>query len=197
MKKLFILISRFYLVFIAELQLVLLGVTKRKNYKVILLEMDLQSTAMYLMSSLGVIDRADFAVFIGTGLENSEVSKYLQWLKAWSRAGNGIPILVTKRKLPCNDPEYKAIHVAHIVRRTYGRRSFPACEIWLGATLEKIDNVKFPRINKTVFVYPFLNFKVSKYDIEQVRYTEVLSRANCLRWMEKNGFLLPTNITWI
>lgn len=66
---------------------------KRPEYKVISLGLGQQSTAMYLMSSLGVIERADYAIFADTGAESKATYSFFTWLKAWSEKNGGIPIL--------------------------------------------------------------------------------------------------------
>ncbi len=81
-----------------RLHLRLLGVPKKTNYKVISLGLGQQSTTMYLMSSRGTIERADFAVFADPGAESKATYKHLKWLRAWSKANNGIPIIVTGKK---------------------------------------------------------------------------------------------------
>ncbi len=211
-----------------RLRLSLLGVARKSNYKVISLGLGQQSTAMYLMSSLGVIERADFAVFADPGSESTATYKHLQWLKAWSKANNGIPILVTGKKSLYKDlirstrsgkkrfasipaftknargkvgmlrrqctEEYKTLLINRVIRRAYGlraRKRVPTTEVWLGITLEEIERAKFPRTNWMVFVYPFLNIKAFKHDFERVKYTEILRRVDCQKWMEKQGFPLP------
>lgn len=66
--------------------------------KVISLGLGLQSTAMYLMSSTGFIERADCAIFADPGAESVETYKYLDWLLKWAEENNGIPIYVDRSK---------------------------------------------------------------------------------------------------
>jgi|TARA_Y100000034_G_scaffold96945_1_gene118248 hypothetical protein len=58
--------------------------------KIISLGLGVQSTAMYLMSSLGQIDRADHAIFADPGGEHPDTYKNLDTLKNWSLKNDGI-----------------------------------------------------------------------------------------------------------
>jgi hypothetical protein len=64
--------------------------------KVFSLGLGVQSTAMYYLSSLGKLPRADFAIFADPGNEEPETYKYLQHLKIWQNQNNGIPIIIAK-----------------------------------------------------------------------------------------------------
>ena len=66
--------------------------------KVISLGVGVQSTAMYLMSSLGRIDRADHAIFADPGAELPRTYEILELLQDWAKYNNGIPIHVTDEK---------------------------------------------------------------------------------------------------
>ena len=66
--------------------------------KVISLGVGVQSTAMYLMSSLGRIDRADHAIFADPGAELPRTYEILELLKDWAKDNNGIPIHVTDER---------------------------------------------------------------------------------------------------
>lgn len=63
---------------------------------VLSLGMGVQSTAIYLMSSLGELPRIDFAVFADTGREKSGTMRYLEWLLKWREEHNGPEIIVKK-----------------------------------------------------------------------------------------------------
>ena len=65
--------------------------------KIISLGLGIQSTAMYIMSSLGQIDRADHAIFADPGAELPDTYKLWDYLNIWKERNNGIP-LVKKRK---------------------------------------------------------------------------------------------------
>ena len=63
--------------------------------KVISLGMGVQSTAMYMMSSKNIIERADHAVFADPGAELPRTYEILEYLQDWASLNNGIPIHVT------------------------------------------------------------------------------------------------------
>ena len=66
--------------------------------KVISLGMGVQSTALYMMSSLNYIDRADHAIFADPGAELPRTYEILEYLKDWTKYNNGIPIHVVNEK---------------------------------------------------------------------------------------------------
>ena len=51
--------------------------------KIISLGLGVQSTAMYLMSSLGYIDRADYAIFADPGAELPDTYQLWDYLTEW------------------------------------------------------------------------------------------------------------------
>lgn len=73
---------------------------KRFGHRVISLGLGQQSSALYLMSSMGVIERADYAIFADTGAESKATYLFFEWLKTWAIQHNGIPIVrVSKSNL--------------------------------------------------------------------------------------------------
>lgn len=69
-----------------------------KVKKIISLGLGVQSSALYLMSSMGELPRADYAVFADTGGESRGTYDYLKWLLDWKEKNNGIPIAICKEK---------------------------------------------------------------------------------------------------
>ena len=67
--------------------------------KCIALGMGVQSTAMYLMSSMGLMERADYAVFADPMSEHPETYKLLDWIIEWQEDNNGIPIYTCSNDL--------------------------------------------------------------------------------------------------
>jgi hypothetical protein len=65
---------------------------------VISLGMGVQSVAMYYMSSIGVLPRADYAIMADTGKERSTTYQYLEKLQGWQRQHHGIPIMVARQR---------------------------------------------------------------------------------------------------
>ena len=74
-----------------------------KNLKIISLGLGQQSTTLYLMSSLGQIPRADYAIFADPGAESQLTYDYLDWLLQWQKTNNGIPIIITGSKTIYDD----------------------------------------------------------------------------------------------
>jgi len=66
--------------------------------KVISLGLGVQSTAMYYMSSLGEIPRADYAIFSDTGGEKTATLEYLKYILKWQEDHKGIPIIIVNDK---------------------------------------------------------------------------------------------------
>tara|TARA_R100000808_G_scaffold710_1_gene3428 strand:+ start:1341 stop:2174 length:834 start_codon:yes stop_codon:yes gene_type:complete len=65
--------------------------------KIISLGLGVQSTAVYLMSSMGYkLPRADYAVFADPGAEHPKTYKILEWLLEWKENNNGIDIITNK-----------------------------------------------------------------------------------------------------
>lgn len=73
------------------------------SYKIISIGLGVQSTTLYLMSSIGEIERADYAVFADTGKEFSPTYETLKWLENWQKENNGIEIIVRRKKNLYND----------------------------------------------------------------------------------------------
>lgn len=71
---------------------------EKANLKVISLGLGQQSTALYLMSSISFVERADYAIFSDPGSESKATYEHLKWLKKWSKQNNGIPIIHTGKK---------------------------------------------------------------------------------------------------
>jgi len=70
---------------------------KDADLKVISLGMGVQSTALYLMSSMGYkVPRADVAVFSDPQAEHYKTYEMLKWLLKWKEDNNGIDIIVNR-----------------------------------------------------------------------------------------------------
>jgi len=52
-----------------------------------------QTVTLYFMSSLGIIPRADYAIFADPGAEKNATYRYLEYLKGWQQKNNGIPLI--------------------------------------------------------------------------------------------------------
>lgn len=72
---------------------------KDADLKIISLGMGVQSTAVYLMSSMGhKLSRADFAIFADPQAEHPKTYEMLKWLLHWQKQNNGIPIIVNDKR---------------------------------------------------------------------------------------------------
>lgn len=66
--------------------------------KIISLGLGVQSTALYLMSCMGIFPKADLAIFVDTGKEGAGTYQYLDFLQGWQQGNNGLPIAVLAGK---------------------------------------------------------------------------------------------------
>ena len=74
------------------------------DLKVISLGMGVQSTALYLMSSMGYkVPRADVAIFADPQAEHYKTYDMLEWLLKWQEDNDGIPIVINKDSNILND----------------------------------------------------------------------------------------------
>jgi len=62
--------------------------------KIISLGMGVQSTALYLMSSLGYIERADYAIYADLKSEKPTTDNLVKYLLDWQKYNDGIEILI-------------------------------------------------------------------------------------------------------
>jgi len=66
--------------------------------KIISLGMGVQSTALYFLSSVKMIERADHAIFADPGAELPKTYEILEMLQDWASLNNGIPIHVVNER---------------------------------------------------------------------------------------------------
>ena len=68
--------------------------------KVIALGMGMQSTALYLMSSMRQFERADVAIFSDPMAEHPDTYKLVDWLLKWEKeCADAIPIHIVKKSI--------------------------------------------------------------------------------------------------
>lgn len=60
--------------------------------------MGTQSLAMYLMSSVGILPRFDYSIFVDTGKEKPRTYEVVGWLNKWRKKNNGISFVIIKWK---------------------------------------------------------------------------------------------------
>ena len=66
--------------------------------KIISLGVGIQSSALYYMSSLGEIERCDYAIFADTGGEKTKTLEYYEFLFKWMSKNNGIALFTADYK---------------------------------------------------------------------------------------------------
>jgi hypothetical protein len=62
------------------------------------LGLGVQSTALYMMGTLGEMPRVDYAVFSDIGREGRKTYLYLDWLLKWAQENGGPPIIVKNQR---------------------------------------------------------------------------------------------------
>ena len=83
---------------------------KNADLKIISLGMGVQSTAVYLMSSMEYkLPRADYAVFADPQAEHPKTYEMLDWLLEWQKKNNGIEIIVNNKKTGMTEDEYRLL----------------------------------------------------------------------------------------
>lgn len=71
--------------------------------KFLSLGLGVQSTALYYMSSMGILPRFDYAIFSDPGREKKKTYAYLDYLLNWAAKNDGIEIIIRKDKNLYND----------------------------------------------------------------------------------------------
>jgi len=158
--------------------------------KIISLGLGVQSTALYYMSSLGELPRADMAIFADTGGEKTDTLEYLNYLLNWQKENNGIPIYVANYKNLKEDlktskmslipafykdkdgkngmlrrrctSNYKIKQITKKYREVLNLKNkrFPKTEIWIGISHEEKHRMNIPKEKWKVHLYPFCGYRV-------------------------------------
>jgi len=174
--------------------------------KIISLGLGVQSTAMYLMSSLGQIERADYAIFADPGAELPDTYKLWDYLNIWREKNNGIPLIKKKKSL------YKDIIKG---QNSTGQRwaSIPAFGesggmIRRQCTKEYKINVVVKEIRKLHGLKKYQNMKpttlylgISMDEIQRMKESRLpkityeyplienrINRGDCIKFLEDNSF---------
>ena len=183
---------------------------KDADLKVISLGLGVQSTAVYLMSSMGMLPRADVAIFADPQAEHYKTYEILQWLLGWKEENNGIDIVVNKDRNIYTDQlktnPHKHIRVpqipAHttpsgIARRqcTYEYKIMPVIK-----STRKLHGLKpRKRMKPTEFWLGISTDEIQRmkksqlYNIEYfypLIYTG-MSRLDCIDFFKENNFPVP------
>ena len=175
----------------------------------------MQSTALYLMSSMRQFERADVAIFADPCAEHEDTYKVLDWLLEWSKqCADAVPIEVVKtnikddvlngvnargssfvslptftineqgemgmvRHRQCTG-DYKITPIYKKVRELYGlkpRQRLPKTEMWLGISMDEYSRMKPNKHTKITNRFPLIEME--------------MSRTDCKRFFEDNGFITP------
>jgi hypothetical protein len=152
--------------------------------KVISLGLDVQSTALYLLSSVKFLDRADYNDGIPIHVTNEknllkdilkkQNSRGARWssIPAFSESGGMV-------RRQCTG-EYKIQPVIKKVRELHGlkpRQRMPKTEMWLGITLDEIQRMKESQLPRIKYVYPLIDQR--------------MSRADCIKTFKRFSFPTP------
>jgi len=180
--------------------------------KVISVGMGIQSTALYLMSSMGEVERADAAVFSDPGAEHPETYKLIDWVLEWQRKNNGIPLYVVEKSLKDdilkgeNSTGHKFATIPAFTKTKTGSailRRQCTREYKVFPVMKKIRNIyglkKHKRMPMTelwlgISTDEASRMKDSMFPRIVNRYPLVekhLSRSDCLAWMQKKKFPMP------
>ena len=182
---------------------------KDAGLKVISLGVGVQSSAVYLMSSIGYkLPRADIAVFADPGAEHEKTYKMLEWLMTWKDQNDGIEILVNDKKNLYKDimnyngsnrlaqiPQH--VDPTGIVMRqcTYEYKILPVIE-----TVRKIHNLKKHKRMKPTEMW----LGISTDEIERLKQSKLynidyfypllyhgISRSDCIKFFNDHNFPVP------
>jgi hypothetical protein len=168
----------------------------------------IQSSCLYFMSSLGIIPRADHAIFADTGAEHPKTLEYLDYAIEWMKENNGIPIHVVSDRNILDDirksvsgsrvasipvftgnegklrrqctGEYKIDQVKKKIREIYG--------------LKKGQNMKPTEMWIGISTDEATRMKDSELHNIENKYPlidEMMSRGDCIKWLAANGFEVP------
>ena len=188
-----------------------LGWRELFEMKIISLGAGVQSTTLYLMSSVGDLPRADHAIFADPGAEHPETYKLLGWLRAWQEKHGGIPIHHLRDKNLYAD----------LVNRTNstGQRFAPVPAVTAGGNgrLRRQCTKEYkiePIIRKIREIYglrPRQRMKeteiwlgISLDEIERMKESRLpsiqyqypliekeMTRGGCMKWLRRHGFPVP------
>ena len=184
--------------------------------KVLALGMGMQSTALYLMSSMGLVDRCDIAVFSDPMSEHYKTYELLEWILEWQKDNDGVPIEVVKKDLykdivtPMSRSEKGFNRYASIpahIRNEDGSKgiSIRSCTVdYKIAPVTKVAR-KFMGLKKGQRLRPFeLWLGITTEEIQRMklhqnkkifnRYPLIeleMSRSDCMAFMEDNKFPIP------
>ena len=178
--------------------------------KVISLGVGLQSSTMYLMSSLGALPRADYAIFADPGAEHPKTYEYLKWLLAWQKKNSRIPIYIIKKSLyddifkKLRNPEMRMASLPVFTKYKTGMLKRQCTDEYkIKSVMKKIRNLhglkKYKWMKPTeiwigITTDEAHRMKESpKYNITN-KYPLIdlmMNRSDCRKWLEKHNLPIP------
>ena len=156
--------------------------------------MGVQSTALYLMSSLGYIERADYAIYADLKSEKPTTDNLVKYLLDWQKYNDGIEILIEDSdgkpfvtipafsesggmvQRQCTG-EYKIKTVKNKIRELHGlkyKQRMKPTELWLGISTDEIERAKVSQMYNVEYKYPLIDKQIS--------------RADCITFLEERSF---------
>jgi len=152
--------------------------------------MGVQSTALYLMSSLGYIEKADYAIYADLKSEKPTTEKLVEYLFDWKeilikeadiytdiingvnsdgRSFVTIPAFsesggMVRRQ--CTG-EYKINTVKKKIRELHGlkhRQRMKPTQLWLGISTDEIERAKISQMYNIEYKYPLIENQISRSD---------------------------------
>ena len=181
------------------------------DLKIISLGMGVQSTAVYLMSSMGHrLPRADYAVFADPQAEHYKTYDMLEWLLKWQKDNDGIEIVVNRDRNIMKDilkgqnsqgHRWASIpaHAEHggIVRRqcTNEYKIVPVVQ-----TARKLHGIKkFKHMKPTEMWLGISTDEIERMKesrLHNIKYFypliyHMISRNDCIQFFKDNNFPVP------
>ena len=181
------------------------------DLKVISLGMGVQSTAVYLMSSMGYkLPRADVSIFADPQAEHYKTYDMLKWLLKWKEENNGIELIVNRDNNIYTDQlktnPNKHIRVPQIPAHTYptgiARRqcTYEYKIAPVIKTTRKLHGLKPRKRMKPTEMW----LGISTDEIERMKDSSLynikyfypliyhrLSRTDCINFFKENNFPVP------
>jgi len=183
----------------------------KPKLKIISLGAGLQSTVLYYMSSMGIIDKVDYAVFADTGAEEPYTYRNIEYLQNWQKNNNGIPLII------CNKENLNADLLSWFLSTgqrfasvpffsNKGKSQLPrqcTSEYKIKQVDKKIRELlslkKFQRNKQTEIMIGFtidemqrMNIAKEKWKKHSYPFLELkMTRQDCSNWLIKNNLLVP------
>lgn len=186
------------------------GVRKPTDLRVISLGAGLQSTTIYLMSSVGYIDRADHAIFADPGAEHPKTYEIMNWLMKWQEKNGGIPLHWKKKSLlrdlleKHNSTNHRLASIPAFTHDGSGKlRRQCTKEYKIDVVVKKIRQLygleprkRMPMTELWLGISADEAHRMKESRLPRIRNKYPLidlgwRRSDCRAWLEKNNFPIP------